>query len=160
MTLSRAEMAGVWSATPTPFTESMEIDEAAVERMVAHHLRLGIKGLFVGGTCGEGPWMTDGQRRTLLRGIVRSAKGRLFIAAQVTDNSAARILENMRGCEEGADIAVTPRPTSSSTPPSDRPGVTSVQSAGPLPVGSTTAHSPSWCPRCLAGFTPRRRWFW
>jgi len=131
-------MAGVWSATPTPFTESMEIDEAAVERMVAHHLRLGVKGLFVGGTCGEGPWMTDAQRRALLRAIARSAKGRLFIAAQVTDNSAARILDNMRvAAEEGADIAVIAPPyfLLNATPQTVQALYQRAIRESPLPVG-------------------------
>ena len=149
MTLSRAEMAGVWSATPTPFTESMEIDEAAVERMVAHHLRLGIKGLFVGGTCGEGPWMTDGQRRTLLRGIVRSAKGRLFIAAQVTDNSAARILEYARGCRRGCRYRRDPPALlPPQRHPSDRQALYQRAIREPSPGGDLRpGHPPpSWCP--------------
>jgi 4-hydroxy-tetrahydrodipicolinate synthase len=89
----------------------MRIDRPAVQRLVEHHLKLGVKGLFLCGTCGEGPWMPDGERRVLARAAVAAARGRLAIAVQVTDNSAARILDNMRAAaEDGADMAVIAPP--------------------------------------------------
>ena len=109
--ISAERLSGVWSATPTPFTNRMRIDEVAVKRLVEHHVRLGVKGLFLCGTCGEGPWMPDRERRALVRAAVAAVRGRLVIAVQVTDNSAARILDNMRSAaEDGADLAVIAPP--------------------------------------------------
>jgi len=103
--------AGVWSAAPTPFTSRMEVDVGSIRRMVEHHIRLGIKGLFLGGTNGEGPWMTESQRRALVRTVTRYARKRLLLAVQVTDNSAARIVDNIEmAAEDGADIAVIAPP--------------------------------------------------
>ena len=103
--------AGVWSATPTPFTPEWDIDVDSVQRLVDHHLRLGVKGLFLAGTCGEGPWMPERTRRTMVQTAARFAKGKLHIAVQVTDNSAARIIDNMHAArEDGADIAVIAPP--------------------------------------------------
>ncbi|MEI8078894.1 MAG: dihydrodipicolinate synthase family protein, partial [bacterium] len=102
---------GVWSAAPTPFTDTMELDVPAIKRMVEHHVRLGVAGLFLAGTNGEGPWMTDAQRRLLVKTVVRSTAGRMPVAVQVSDNSAARILDNMRRAhEDGADLAVIAPP--------------------------------------------------
>jgi len=102
---------GVWSAAPTPFTQDMKLDAPSVARMVKHHLRLGIKGFFLAGTNGEGPWMTDDQRRLLVRLVADSVKGRIPLAVQVTDNSAARILQNIAMAkDDGADIAVIAQP--------------------------------------------------
>ena len=102
---------GVWSAIPTPFTARMKIDTESVRRMIEHHVRLGIKGLFACGTNGEGPWMTDTQRRIFLRSVVRFTRKRMPVAVQVTDNSAARILDNIAMAKsEGADIAVIAPP--------------------------------------------------
>ena len=102
---------GVWSATPTPFTDAMKIDTISVKRMVEHHLRLGVKGLFLAGTCGEGPWMPERERHKLVRTVAKYAKGKLFLAVQVTDNSSARILDNVYSAkEDGADIAVIAPP--------------------------------------------------
>jgi len=104
-------LAGVWSATPTPFNEDMTIDTDAVQRLVEHHVRLGVKGLFLAGTCGEGAWMPTHDLRTLVRSVSQCAAGRLAIAVQVTDNSAARILDNINAAaEDGAEIAVIAPP--------------------------------------------------
>jgi len=105
------QLTEVWSATPTPFTKTMQIDKVAARRLVDHHLRLGVQGLFLAGTCGEGAWMRDADRRELVRTVAERAAGRLTVAVQVTDNSAARILDNMRAArEDGADIAVIAPP--------------------------------------------------
>ncbi|MHB9025774.1 MAG: dihydrodipicolinate synthase family protein [Armatimonadota bacterium] len=103
--------AGVWSATPTPFTDDMEVDIDSVKRMIDHHLRLGVRGLFLAGTCGEGAWMTSRQRRVLTQTVAHHAEGRMTIAVQVTDNSAARILENSAAArDDGADMAIVAPP--------------------------------------------------
>ena len=102
---------GVWSAAPTPFTDDWKVDVESVRRMVDHHLRLGVRGLFLCGTCGEGPLLPDGERRRLVQAVVERAAGRLAVALQVTDNSALRILDNIAlAREDGADIAVIAPP--------------------------------------------------
>jgi 4-hydroxy-tetrahydrodipicolinate synthase len=89
----------------------MDIDAASVERLVDHHLKLGVDGLFLLGTCGEGAWMTDDQRREFVDLVVSSASGALKLAVQVTDNSAARVLDNIEWVKAvGADIAVIAQP--------------------------------------------------
>lgn len=102
---------GVWSAMPTPLTEGGLVDAEALEKLVEHQIRLGIQGLFIAGTAGEGPWLTDDNRRTLAKKTVRCAAGRLPIAMQITDNSSGRMLDNLkRGCDCGIDLAVLAPP--------------------------------------------------
>ena len=136
--LSSQDFAGVWSAAPTPFTASMEIDEGSVRRMVEHHVRLGIKGLFLAGTNGEGAWLTNRQRRQLIHGVVRANRGRMPIAVQVTDNSAARVLDNIHEArEEGATIAVVAQPCFffNATPATLLAYYQTIIRHSPLPVG-------------------------
>lgn len=99
----------IWSASPTPFTEEREVDLESVGRMVEHHVRLGVGGVFLAGTCGEGPWMTNLQKLTLVRAVREKSAGRFRIAVQVTDNSAERVLEQIRALE-GVDFAVVAQP--------------------------------------------------
>jgi 4-hydroxy-tetrahydrodipicolinate synthase len=107
----QADYSGVWSAAPTPLTERLTVDVDSVKRMVDHHLRLGVKGLFLAGTNGEGPWLPEEGLRTLVRTVIKSNRGRLTIAVQVTDNSVARILDNIRrAADDGADLAVIAPP--------------------------------------------------
>lgn len=104
-------LSGVWSATPTPLTDDMATDALSVKRMVAHHCRLGVKGLFLAGTCGEGAWLPEREKRRLVATVSKHAAGKLLVSVQVTDNSAARILDNiMAARDDGADIAVIAPP--------------------------------------------------
>lgn len=144
--ISEESLSGVWSASPTPFTAKMEVDTVAVRKMVDHHIRLGVKGLFLAGTCGEGPWITDGQRRTLIRAVAehvakvgaKNPEKNLVLAVQVTDNSSARILDNIHQAQEdGADIAVIASPSFFMDPSATRLTRHFVEavSKSPLPVG-------------------------
>ena len=105
------ELAGAWSASPTPFTESLAIDKASVYRMVKHHIRLKQKGIFIGGTCGEGPWLPQRDIRKLTEITAAANKGRIKIAVQVTDNSYTKVLEHIKEAKtDGADIAIVAEP--------------------------------------------------
>ena len=102
---------GVWSATPTPLDAAGRVDPASVERLVEHHVRMGVTGVMLAGTCGEGPWLTEADRETLVRTTAAAARGRLRIAVQVTDNSAVRTLHNAGlAAKWGAGIAVVAQP--------------------------------------------------
>jgi 4-hydroxy-tetrahydrodipicolinate synthase len=104
-------LSGVWSATPTPFTAKMDIDLASVKRLIEHHVRLGIKGLFLAGTCGEGPVMPDRMRNKFVQAVAEYNRGRMLLAVQVTDNSSGRIVDNITEAKKhGADIAVIAPP--------------------------------------------------
>jgi dihydrodipicolinate synthase/N-acetylneuraminate lyase len=111
MVIKASRLKGSWSAAPTPFTDSVKIDTVAVKRMVRHHIKTGQRGIFLGGTCGEGPFMP---RKDLLKLASIAAvenQYRMTIAAQATDNSYARVLENIRNLKkEGIDIAVVAEP--------------------------------------------------
>ncbi|HWL52218.1 MAG TPA: dihydrodipicolinate synthase family protein [Chthoniobacteraceae bacterium] len=101
----------LWSATPTPLTEDFRLDLPSVARMVEWHVDLGVDGVMILGTCGEGPWMPDAQREALIRETVDRAAGRLGVAVQTTDNSPARILEQIEtAARHGATLATVAQP--------------------------------------------------
>ena len=111
MKLDTDRLGGVWSAAPTPLSNNMKVMTGDIVKMVNHHIRLGVNGLFLAGTNGEGPWLPEIEKRRLVRSVVKAAKGRLLIAVQVTDNSSARIRDNIRAAkEDGADIVVIAPP--------------------------------------------------
>jgi 4-hydroxy-tetrahydrodipicolinate synthase len=129
---------GVWSATPTPLTADKRLDENSVPRLVAHHLRLGVQGLMLAGTCGEGPWLRTDDKAALVRAVVAAAAGRLRVAVQVTDNSAARVLANIeQAAEWGAEIAVVDAPWFflNATPARKLAHYREIVRASALPVG-------------------------
>lgn len=128
----------VWSAVPTPLTSDFRIDEASVERTVQAAIDDGIGGLFLAGTCGEGPWLPDRERLKLVKKAVQVAGGKLKVAAQVSDNSVPRILDNARGvADAGADYAIIASPATFMNATPDRVVALYREAAEacPLPVG-------------------------
>jgi 4-hydroxy-tetrahydrodipicolinate synthase len=101
----------IWSASPTPFFADGSLDESGLERLVEQHAGLGVRGLFLGGTCGEGPFMPNAQRAELVRMIRRIGGRELHLAVQVSDTSAVRVRENMaQAVDAGADSVVIAAP--------------------------------------------------
>lgn len=112
MTFSeRLRRCAVWSATPTPLNEDRRLDKESTIRMTQRHINLDCCGLFLGGTCGEGPWLHPDDFNEFIRIVVKEADKRMVVSAQVTDNSALRMLRNIDSVAEcGADLAVIASP--------------------------------------------------
>ena len=144
----------VWSATPTPFTADGRVDVASVQRMVAHHVDLGVAGIMLAGTCGEGPWLRDRDREVLARTAVEAAKGKLTVAMQVSDNSWVRVLDNVdRAAAWGVELAVVATPSFfiNATPKRMLAHYAEVARRSPLPMGlyDRGPHSPYVVPDAL-----------
>jgi len=128
----------IWSAVPTPLSSDLKVDESSVERMVHAAVHDGIQGLFLAGTCGEGPWLPDREKQVLVKAAVRAAGGKLKIAVQASDNSVPRILDNVEAAAAaGADYAIIASPATflNATPERIVAHFTCAVNASPLPVG-------------------------
>lgn len=128
----------VWSATPTPLTPDLKVDEPSVEKLIQDAVAGGIQGVFLAGTCGEGPWLPDRERARLIRTAVKAAGGKLQIAAQVSDNSVPRILDNIeRVAEAGAHYGIMASPATflNATPDRIFALFAEAAAASTLPVG-------------------------
>ncbi len=101
----------IWSATPTPLTADLQLDLPSVARLVEWHLSLGVEGIMLLGTCGEGPWLPESQRAPLIAEAVAASAGRLKITVQTTDNSAPRVLAQIEEAARlGADLVTVAQP--------------------------------------------------
>jgi 4-hydroxy-tetrahydrodipicolinate synthase len=101
----------LWSATPTPFLDDGSLDEAGIDRLVEQHCKQQVAGLFLCGTCGEGPFMPNAQRAELIRRWRKAAGRQFHLAVQVSDTSAARVRENIaQAVDSGADSVVVAAP--------------------------------------------------
>ena len=128
----------IWSAVPTPLHSDLTVDVDAVQKMVAAAIQDDIQGLFLAGTCGEGPWLPDRERRRLIEAAAKAAGGRLKIAAQVSDNSVPRILDNIKAAAgAGADYAIVAAPSlfMNATPERIAALFEEAATLSPLPVG-------------------------
>jgi 4-hydroxy-tetrahydrodipicolinate synthase len=128
----------LWSAVPTPLTADLRVDASAAAGMIRAALADGLDGVFLAGTCGEGPWLTDEERSRLVRTVAAVARGRLKIGVQVTDNSVPRVVENIRrAAADGADIAIIAPPAvfMNATPERLEAHFIEATDASPLPIG-------------------------
>ena len=85
---------------------------------------------------GEGPWLPDRERRRMMHAAVRTAGGRLKIAAQVSDNSVPRILDNAAmAAEAGVDFAIIAPPATLLNATPDRVTALFVEAASRCQIG-------------------------
>ena len=131
-------MSTVWSAAPTPLLADGSLDIPSVQRLADHHQALGVRGVFIGGTCGEGPFLDTSLLHQLAAETVRAVAGRAAVALQITDNSAQRMIENVRRyADTGVDLFVIAPPFMSLNPDQEYlyELYAAVVDASPIPIG-------------------------
>lgn len=95
----------------TPLSAPDELDGAGLERLIEHLVSGGVHGLFILGTCGEGPSVSHRLRRQLVTQVCRQVDGRIPVLVAITDSAYADSL-NLAGyaAEAGADAVVLAPP--------------------------------------------------
>lgn len=74
---------GVYVAMPSCYDRNGDIDPQAIERLVGYLSKSGIRGLYVGGSTGEGLLQTVQERKQVLEAVAAASKGTLQIIAHV-----------------------------------------------------------------------------
>lgn len=105
------KLKGLGVALVTPFTDSGEVDYAALDRLVDYVTEGGVDYLVVMGTTGETPTLTLPERVAVLRAVKARNAGRLPLVVGVGSNDTARVVElidqtNLDGVD--AILSVTP----------------------------------------------------
>ncbi|MFJ8823303.1 dihydrodipicolinate synthase family protein [Streptomyces sp. NPDC102467] len=115
-----APFRGVVPPLVTPLTPGGEVDVASVRRLVGHLIDAGVHGLFLLGSSGEAPYLTDLQRRTALEAAVEAAAGRVPVLAGVIETTTARVLDRAEDAvKAGADALVATAPFYTRTHPAE-----------------------------------------
>ena len=103
---------GVLPAMATPLdADGANVNSLVVEQLVEFLVRAGVKGLFVGGSTGEGILLDPGQRKKLHEAAIKAINGRIPSLIHVGTNTTAGSIDLARHAESiGADaiVAVTP----------------------------------------------------
>lgn len=110
MGTGRRPLHGLVAAVFTPMRDDGRLHLDLVPEVVERLIDRGITGLYVCGSTGEGPLLTDGERREVATAYVAAANGRLPVAVQVGHASVAasrKLAEHAQAI--GADaISATP----------------------------------------------------
>ena len=71
---SLSDMGGAYAAMITPFTEDDRVNEGAIDQLVEHGLKGGLKGFYLTGSTGEGMLMTVKERKQVFRRAAKAAE--------------------------------------------------------------------------------------
>ncbi|MBI1257034.1 MAG: dihydrodipicolinate synthase family protein [Chloroflexi bacterium] len=111
MTTQLPRLSGVVPPMITPLTESKQIDSRGLERLVTHLLTGQVAGIFVLGSSGEGPWLTEAMQAQVIRETKALADGHVPVLAGALEPGTERALEAVhRHAEAGADMVVITSP--------------------------------------------------
>ena len=106
-----AALCGIVPPMISPLNETGELDGDALKVLIEHILGGGCSGLFILGGCGEGAWLTSGQRASVVRGTVWAAAGRVPVLVGVMLPATGPAMEAARqAADEGADALVVGSP--------------------------------------------------
>jgi len=106
-----APLRGIIVPMVTPLAAADELDVAGLERLVSRLLAGGVHGLFLLGTCGEGPSLSSRLQRELVDRVCRQVEGRVPVLVGVTDSSPVQSTALARHAgEAGADAIVIAPP--------------------------------------------------
>lgn len=95
---------GIVVPTITPLTEKGDLDVEALERLVEYLIAGRVTGLFVAGTTGEGPALSQAIRREMVERVCAQVKGRIPIVVAGMDPSLREALATSRhAADVGAD---------------------------------------------------------
>lgn len=136
MLKKRRLFTGSGCALVTPFTKENTIDNAALKKQAAFHMREGTDALIVCGTTGEASTMSREEQDEAVRCVAEAAAGRLPVIAGVGGNDTAAVIRACHAAKEaGADgaLAVTPY-YNKTTQAGLCAHFTAVADASPLPV--------------------------
>lgn len=95
----------------SPLTDDRRPDLGGVHRLAAHVLDGGASGVFVLGSCGEGPTLDPAVARTITQAFVGAVAGRVPVLAGIGETSTERTIRAGRELEElGVDALVVMAP--------------------------------------------------
>ena len=89
---------GLIAATFTPMTAEGALDLSRIPPLAEHLVGVGVSGLYVSGTTGEGESLTADERKESARAYINAVRGRVPVIVQVGRNS----IPEARSCAEDA----------------------------------------------------------
>ena len=107
----RDSLKGIIPPIVTPLTPAEEVDAAGMRNLVNYLLDCGVHGVFVLGSTGEFPFLTDRERVRAVEAAVEAVNGRVPVIAGISDISSKKAIEHCRAAQiAGADFVIATAP--------------------------------------------------
>ncbi len=104
-------ISGIIPPLVTPLTKDANLDVKALGRLIEHALSGGVHGIFLLGSTGEGPSLTNDLRKRVMKAGVRAVDGRVPVFINITSASYLEALCLAKMAQEaGADYLVLAPP--------------------------------------------------
>lgn len=94
--MTQKRMRGMGVAIITPFTETNEVDYAALEKLVDMHLNSGTDFLCVQGTTGETPTLSIDEKRNIRKRVIEQVNGRMGIMLGCGGNNTQAVINELQ----------------------------------------------------------------
>jgi len=107
----RPRLRGIVPPMITPLAAADTLDVAGLEVLVARLLDGGVHGLFILGSCGEGPSLSGALQRELIRRTTALVAGRVPVLVGISDTSfveSAALAASAADCGAAAVVAAPP----------------------------------------------------
>jgi N-acetylneuraminate lyase len=99
----KKSMYGAYAAMFTPFDRKGRLNLEAIDALIEHGLKGGLKGFYLTGSTGEGMLLTLEERKAVYRRAVEASKGRCRLIAQV---GCVRTEDSIELAKAAADAGV------------------------------------------------------
>ena len=96
----KTPLGGVIPPIITPLTPAGDIDTRSLTRLVNFEVDAGVSAIFVHGTGGEGPYLSDAEQHTVLATVTEAVGGRVPVLAGVSDIGTNKVLKNVGIAEQ------------------------------------------------------------
>jgi 4-hydroxy-tetrahydrodipicolinate synthase len=94
--MNHQELRGVIVPVITPTDKKENVDEPAFRKHLSRLIDAGVHAIFVGGSAGEGPLLTDAQYRRMVEIAFDEVGGRLPLLGGAMDTSAQRVCDKVK----------------------------------------------------------------
>lgn len=99
-----AKFEGIYVAMYSAYDDAGNVDTARVKKLARYYVGTGVKGLYVGGSSGEGILQTAEERKLVLEAVMEEVRGELQVIVHVGANSTRESVELSKHAElQGAD---------------------------------------------------------
>ncbi len=108
--LTKNDVVGIFPPVATPFTADEELDLAALKREVEYNVSLGVTGVCVGGSTGEGHALEAHEIGQLVEAAQDAAAGRIPVMAGVISTTTREAVRKAKAARDAGAQAVMVTP--------------------------------------------------
>jgi 4-hydroxy-tetrahydrodipicolinate synthase len=108
--LTKEDVVGIFPPVVSPFTDSEELDLAALRREINYNLSLGVTGVCVGGSTGEGHALDAEELGQLVKTAQEEVAGKIPVMAGIITTSTREAVKRAKAARDAGAQAVMVTP--------------------------------------------------